>query len=541
MPHAQGAYQSIKSLVSKISHPDISGDRWHRLTNTLLLTMVYVGSPHYVLELLIQLLTRPPASLFDHESYPNPEDASTLLNTKKIVISNSNTDTQKNVAIGDKNLEDEDSSQEGSKGTTSSFESSYTPPRTFSPSSLLGVSGFDIGDEVPIDSKTHEEIIFKYIQGLERKVASNRNPPDITSRAEFLKHKIKILNVFKKWAKSYPDDFIYLGIQEKNICKALQNTLKKFPPESWVISKGSEIRKSLEMVARVVLSSIDKAKLLADTKIQDSSSYQKLFKKCKWNKKNRAKKIAEQLTLLSIHRLSNAKAREFISGTTESNGAQTAISSQISDWVSTEILSQTGTPKMMLMLRLWIGIAYQCFLMRNYGSTFEIVYGITRHPVSRLEFLFNAMSQSTISNLQQMKEFISPVQNFRKYRQSLKDAVAKGVAVIPYFGVMTRDIFALENANPQLTIGYQHVAFVEKGKNTSVKNVTTCMLNIKRCDDLFQTINQTLRCRHSDYKFLRSPKLMKIIQTAAHEMVASEKQLSQLSETILPRRGAMKN
>jgi len=314
--------------------------------------------------------------------------------------------------------------------------------------------------------------------------------------------------VFKKWAKSYPDDFIYLGIQEKNICKALQNTLKKFPPESWVISK--EIRKSLEMVARVVLSSIDKAKLLADTKIQDSSSYQKLFKKCKWNKKNRAKyisiahcfhstldiserKIAEQLTLLSIHRLSNAKAREFISGTTESNGAQTAISSQISDWVSTEILSQTGTPKMMLMLRLWIGIAYQCFLMRNYGSTFEIVYGITRHPVSRLEFLFNAMSQSTISNLQQMKEFISPVQNFRKYRQSLKDAVAKGVAVIPYFGVMTRDIFALENANPQLTIGYQHVAFVEKGKNTSVKNVTTCMLNIKRCDDLFQTINQTLR------------------------------------------------
>jgi len=36
--------------------------------------------------------------------------------------------------------------------------------------------------------------ISKFRFSLERKVASNRNPPDITSRAEFLKHKIKILN-----------------------------------------------------------------------------------------------------------------------------------------------------------------------------------------------------------------------------------------------------------------------------------------------------------------------------------------------------------
>jgi len=542
--------------------------------------MVYVGSPQYVLKLLIELLTRPPASSFDHESCPIQEDYPPGTNKKKMVIQNSKAGAQRTVKIGDKIIEGEDISQEETKrpefavhdfppttphfkkrtqsredehpiscgknaivGTSSSFESSYTPPATFSPSSLLGGSGFDIGDEVPIDSKTHEEITSKYIQG---------NPPEITSRAEFLKHKIKILNVFKKWIKAYPEDFIQLGKQEKSNYKTLQSILQNFPPKTWIVAK--EVRKSLEMVARVVLASTNKAILVADSKIQESALYQKRFQICKWNEENRAKyisiahcfhsslgiserKIAEQLTLLSIHRLSDAKSREFISGRTGSNGGQTAISSRISDWVSTEILSQTGTPKMVLMLRLWIGIAFQCFLMRNYGSTFEIIYGITRHPVSRLEFLFEAMSESTLSNLEQMKEFMSPVRNFRRYRQLLKDAVAKGVPVIPYFGVMTRDIFALENANPQLTIGYRHETFKEK----EVEHVTTCMLNVKRCGDLFQIINQTLRCRHSDFKFPRSPKLMKIIETAAHEMVANQKQLSQLSENILPRRRPMKN
>jgi len=204
---------------------------------------------------------------------------------------------------------------------------------------------------------------------------------------------------------------------------------------------------------------------------------------------------------------------------------------------------------MTLMLRLWINVAYEAFLLKNFGTVFEVVYGITRHPVSRLGTLFEKLPRETRNRLESLKRFISPIENFRTYRHALRASKSKGEAVVPFFGVMTRDVFSLENANPRLLITLPYVpsatflktesksslSSVENAKLTKVRARSKTLLHVKRCISLSQTINDTLRCQHSDYRITKNPIIYQTLEMASRQMVANESQLTQLSERVRPR------
>ena len=95
--------------------------------------------------------------------------------------------------------------------------------------------------------------------------------------------------------------------------------------------------------------------------------------------------------------------------------------------------------------------------------------------------IFHALPQSATNQLEAMKAFINPSENFKAYRDTIKESHLKGKAYIPYFGVMTRDIFCLENANPKLTINVPHEGSI------------STLLNVKRCKDIQRTIDDVLR------------------------------------------------
>lgn len=108
---------------------------------------------------------------------------------------------------------------------------------------------------------------------------------------------------------------------------------------------------------------------------------------------------------------------------------------------------------------------------------------------------------------------------------------------------MTRDVFSLENANPRLLVTLPYVpsaAYLKalsktSGRRDKVRARSKTLLHVKRCMSLSQTINDTLRSQHSDYRIAKAPLIYKTLEMASRQMVASEGQLTQLSERVRPR------
>jgi len=370
--------------------------------------------------------------------------------------------------------------------------------------------------------------------------------PVIDTLSAFYKHKIKLLNVIKKWIRSHPQDFTE-GQDGPKAYLRMTTCLDNYPPKEWNSRnhpKAQKIIQSLSRIAKAVVETLKKVRKTFVPRAPPSpppAAPNKSPRKSVWRFSNRRKyvsikdildtqsekNIAKALTLLSIRRLSEAKARDFIGGGT-GGGGQIAISSRISDWVSTEVLVSDTYNDMLRVLKTWITVAHECLKHRNFGSTFEIIYGLTRHTVARLTSCFNGLPTATLDQFDKLKAFISPSENFKQYRKAVLEAKEACLSYIPYFGCMTRDIFSLENANPRLTINVSC-----RGE----KNIET-LLHVKRCGLIFKTINDTLKCKHMDWKVKEESKIIKLvkkIELASYQMVASERQLEQLSQRIRPR------
>jgi len=117
---------------------------------------------------------------------------------------------------------------------------------------------------------------------------------------------------------------------------------------------------------------------------------------------------------------------------------------EISQWVSTEIVTGSNPKQRALMIERFVALADKCIEMRNYNTSMEILAGINRAFVNRLKKSWNLVSSATEETLQRMNELMDPKHNFRNYREALRKAPKP---CLPYLGIYLRDVVFTEEGN----------------------------------------------------------------------------------------------
>jgi len=116
--------------------------------------------------------------------------------------------------------------------------------------------------------------------------------------------------------------------------------------------------------------------------------------------------------------------------------------------VATEILSRDDISKRRSCLELFILVAEKCFLMNNFHHALAILAGLNNGAVTRLKLSWAELSYRTKGIYDKLVELLSPLNNFKLYRELLLQARQSGKATFPYLPLYLRDItFAHENPN----------------------------------------------------------------------------------------------
>jgi len=117
---------------------------------------------------------------------------------------------------------------------------------------------------------------------------------------------------------------------------------------------------------------------------------------------------------------------------------------QVSYWVSTEIVMQSELRDRVACVRRFITIAEHLRDLGNYNGVMEIIGGLNSFVVSRLQATWAQIPQRYTTIFNELNQLMESKSNYRDYRGAMRER--KG-PVLPYLGVILRDILFIEEGN----------------------------------------------------------------------------------------------
>jgi len=162
--------------------------------------------------------------------------------------------------------------------------------------------------------------------------------------------------------------------------------------------------------------------------------------------------IAEQLTLTDIELFQKIDEREFLNQKWNkeklfARNLCTLINrtNQITDWVSTAILTQEKLSNRITVLKEMISIANGLFQLGNFHSLLGVLLAFDNTPVSRLKHTITGLSKKYSEILQNLAKIKDPSNQFKNLREAMKNSKT---VPIPYLGLHLQNFAAVDEASP---------------------------------------------------------------------------------------------
>ncbi|XP_048203496.1 LOW QUALITY PROTEIN: ral guanine nucleotide dissociation stimulator-like [Perognathus longimembris pacificus] len=177
------------------------------------------------------------------------------------------------------------------------------------------------------------------------------------------------------------------------------------------------------------------------------------------------KKVVPYQCLGSIWSKSDTKAKEHVA---PSIWASITHFNNVSSCVITSCLGDDSTKasERALLVQHWIGVAWDCRVLRNFSSLFAIISALQSSSIHRLKKTWEKVSRDSIRRFQKLSEIVSPENNHcrcrellfketskfstklkkakRGQRQSKEMVMVKGT--IPYLGTFLKDLVMIDTA-----------------------------------------------------------------------------------------------
>jgi hypothetical protein len=120
---------------------------------------------------------------------------------------------------------------------------------------------------------------------------------------------------------------------------------------------------------------------------------------------------------------------------------------EVSQWVTSMILTQTRIRSRISILNYFIRVAFQLKLLNNYHTLGAIIAGLNSSNVLRLKYTFEKLPSRSKGMLRDLEQLMTMMQNFRNYRKAVKDVRGP---TIPYLAVHLKDLLTISENNPDM-------------------------------------------------------------------------------------------
>jgi len=165
---------------------------------------------------------------------------------------------------------------------------------------------------------------------------------------------------------------------------------------------------------------------------------------------------------------------------------------KMSFWVATEIVMRSDLKQRVNTLKRFIIIAEQLRTIGNFNGLMEIIAGLNMYAIQRLKQTWEQIPARLVSILEELNALMDNKQNYREYRNALKNARPP---MMPYLGVCLRDIVFIEEGNPDYL----------NNENT--------LINFEKMKMLGEVFFQVKRCQTVKFSFERDPILQDYLRT----------------------------
>lgn len=124
--------------------------------------------------------------------------------------------------------------------------------------------------------------------------------------------------------------------------------------------------------------------------------------------------------------------------------AVSALSTQITGWVSEVILSEKDTKKRINTLKHFIKTAKRCCELQNYASVFSILCALNSSTIFRLKKTWDGLQAKHRQTWDELSKKFTHLRNYGEYRKLVSHSSAPGV---PFLGMWLSDLTFLAAGN----------------------------------------------------------------------------------------------
>ena len=161
--------------------------------------------------------------------------------------------------------------------------------------------------------------------------------------------------------------------------------------------------------------------------------------------------MAENLTLLESALISNIKKEEYYYHTKPEKSPNIKILANhfdnISLWVITEIFSAEPI-RQISVLKKFINLAVKLLDLKNYNGSMEILCALNNSTIQRYKKLWDNLPTRYVEILNHVEQTLTPLRNFRSYRNALAATLKSGQPCIPYIAAHLKDLIYANEGNP---------------------------------------------------------------------------------------------
>ncbi|CCH46569.1 Cell division control protein [Wickerhamomyces ciferrii] len=123
-----------------------------------------------------------------------------------------------------------------------------------------------------------------------------------------------------------------------------------------------------------------------------------------------------------------------------------ANSNDLTNFVSTEIVSHNDVKKRVTVIKYFVNVAEKCRSLNNFSSMTAIISALYSSPIHRLKKTWKSVPEKTMTLMNKMNDLMNSTRNFSEYREHLRFIIDK--PCVPFLGVYLSDLTFTTNGNP---------------------------------------------------------------------------------------------
>ncbi|KAL6044134.1 hypothetical protein QOT17_023445 [Balamuthia mandrillaris] len=244
----------------------------------------------------------------------------------------------------------------------------------------------------------------------------------------------------------------------------------------------------------------------------------------KW-KHLKSKEVARQMALLEFALFKAIKPSEWLSkdwrGSAVPKPNILILSkhfNQMSNWVSSEILSHDGRETRARMIMKFIGIARHCGELNNFNGVLEILSGLNNAAIARLKDSWEEVTEVKMEQLMKLEELMSLKHNRQNYRNRIEEIrfAAPRQPCVPYPGTFLTDLTFIEEANPKEWGEEEEKKGKEKEEEEAVSNNNNVrLINWEKLKMISRTIHMLRTFQRVPFRNIEpNPQIQRFLREA---------------------------